>query len=85
MKRRALLKGLVAVGVPAAAAAATSVASRSKQVVRETTDQSIETLRAQFRDLRERFERTDKSNRRIARAALALAALSLGLDVTSVL
>jgi len=85
MHRRALLKGLLTVSVPAAAAAAATAAARTTTTVRETTDASIEALRAQIDDLKRRLDRSDAKTRKLMKAAIALAALSLGLDVTAIL
>lgn len=81
MQRRQLLKGL-AVALPGAAVTA---AATSKRFVKETADQSLETLRTQVKDLKERFEKSDRTNKRLIKAALALAALSLGIDLSSLL
>ena len=81
MQRRALLKGLCAAGIPAAAAIATTSATR----LRETTDTSIDALKAQVDGLRTRIEKIENKNNKIARAALAIAALSLGVDISALL
>jgi uncharacterized membrane-anchored protein len=82
MERRALLKGLVAAGIPAAAAAATLTA-RTASNVRDKADVSIDALRAQVESLKARFEKSDIQSKKLMRVAIVLAALSLGLDVTS--
>jgi hypothetical protein len=84
MHRRAVLKGLVAAGVPAAAAAA-ALTARTAASVRDTTDASLESLKAQVDALKTRFEESDARSRKLMKAAIALAALSLGIDVTTLL
>ena len=81
MQRRALLKGL-AVALPAAAGTA---AVASVRFAKETGDQSLEALKGQFNELKSRFEDSDRTNRKLIKAALALAALSLGVDVSALL
>lgn len=87
MKRRALIKTL-AVGIPSAAtitAGIAGLAGRSADYVKETSEHSMEALRKNLDDLRRRIEHVDAKNRKLVRAALALSALSLGLDVTMLL
>jgi len=75
---------MLAIGLPAAAAA-TSLGTRTAASVRESTDAPIQALRAQLDTLKRRFEESDEKNKKLLKAALALAALSLGLDVTALI
>jgi len=85
MQRRALLKGLL-VGVSAAAVAvAATAAAKSTHFVQETSEQSLETCRSQFDDLRERMERSEASTRKVLKVVVTLTALSLGMDVSALL
>ena len=84
MERRALLKGL-AVGLPAAAATVAGAAVKTTQYVRDTSDQSLETCKRQLDELRERMDRSETSTKKALKAAFALTALSLGLDVSALL
>jgi len=84
MDRRAVLKGLFAAGVPAAAAA-TALAARTTSAVRDGTATSIDSLRQQLESLKTRFAETDAKNQKLIRLAIAMAALSLGVDITAVL
>jgi len=81
MQRRALLKGL-AVTIPAAAGTA---AAASMRFAKDTGEQSFESLKTQVGELKARFEESDRRNQKLIKAALVLAALSLGVDVSSLL
>ena len=84
MKRRELLRGLIA-GAPAAAAMAVGAAATSSDYVREKSDQSLETIKRQLDDLRERMDRSDASTNKTLKIAFALTALSLGIDLSAIL
>lgn len=85
MQRRALLRGLMMMGVPATAAAVAGAAVKSTQYVRETGEHSLETCKQQLEDLRERMDRSEVSTKKALRTLLALTALSLGMDVSALL
>lgn len=84
MERRALVRGLL-VAVPAAAAVAAGAAVKSTDYVKETSEQSLAALKKQVEDLTRRMDRSEISNKKMLKAALALAALSLGIDVSALL
>ena len=84
MERRELLRGLIA-GAPAAAAAAAGAAATSTDYLREKSDQSLETVKCQLDDLRKRMDRSDASTKKALKVALALTALSLGIDLSAIL
>jgi hypothetical protein len=84
MQRRALLKGLLVAGVPVAAAAAI----KSRNMLKRSADVSLEALHGQMRELKaqfESFQQSENRNRKLAKAAVAMAALSLGVDVSALL
>jgi hypothetical protein len=81
MQRRAILKGLLA-GVPVAAAAATAA---SASFIREKTEQTRSSLEQRFEELKSRFEQADERNKKMLRLALGAAALSLGIDISSLI
>ena len=66
MQRRELLRGLM-LGTPAAALAVAGVAAaRSTDFVREKSEQSLDTCKRQFDELRdERMDRSEASTRRL--------------------
>lgn len=83
MQRRAFIRGL-SLGLPATAAlAAAGVAARSKQLARDTTEQTLDTLKAGLDELRARLEKSELSNKKMIKLALILAALSLGIDLST--
>ena len=84
MQRRALLKGLM-VGIPATAAAVAGVAVKSGAYVRETSEQSIESLKSQVDSLRKRVDESDTSTKKMLKTLCVLTALSLGIDVSLLL
>ena len=84
MERRALLKGLM-VGIPATAAAVAGAAAKSGTYVRDTSEQSMDSLRSQVDALRKRVDESDTSTKKMLKTLCALTALSLGIDVTSLL
>ena len=84
MERRAILRGLLA-GIPVTAAAVAGAAARSGAYVRDTKDQSVEACSRRIDALRKRLDESDGSTKKLLRAALALSALSLGLDVSALL
>jgi hypothetical protein len=85
MQRRTMLRSLV-MGLPAAAgAAATGIALRSAAHVRDGSQVSLESLKHRVDDLKAHFEQADARNRKLLKAAVVLAALSLGLDASSLL
>ena len=84
MQRRALLKGLM-IGIPATAAAVAGAAVKSGAYVRETSEQSIESLKTQLDALRKRVDESDASTKKMLKALCALTALSLGIDVSLLL
>ena len=81
MQRRAMLKSLL-VGVPLAAGAA---ATASTAYIRETGNKTRASLEEKFDELKARFETADDRNRKLIRIALGAAALSLGLDISTLL
>ena len=84
MERRALLRGLL-MGLPVAGAAVAGAAVKTASYVRETSDNSLESCRRQLDELRERMDRSEVSTKKAVRTALALAALSLGMDISALL
>jgi len=84
MERRALLRALM-LGIPAGAAAMAGVAAKSQAYVRDTSEQSLETLKTQVEALRKRLDETDASTKKWLKTLTALTALSLGLDVSALL
>ena len=84
MERRALLRGLM-VGVPAAAAMVATAAVKSSHYVQEASEQSLGTCRRQLDDLRKRMDRYEASTKKALKVVLALTALSLGMDVSTLL
>ena len=84
MERRELLRGLI-LGAPTAAAVVAGAAARSSDYVRDKSDQSLDTVKRQLDDLRERMDRSDASTRKAVKVAFALTALSLGIDLSALL
>jgi hypothetical protein len=84
MERRAILRGLLA-GIPAGAAAVAGAAAKSGAYVRDTKEQSIEACSRRIDALRKRFDESDAATKKLLRTALALSALSLGLDISALL
>ena len=85
MQRRELLRGLM-LGTPAAALAVAGVAAaRSTDFVREKSEQSLDTCKRQFDELRERMDRSEASTKKALKVVFALTALSLGVDATALL
>lgn len=81
MQRRAMLKGLL-IGVPIAAGTA---AAASAAFVKDKGQLTLETLEQRLDDFKARLEESDQRNRKLIKIALGAAALSLGVDVTSLL
>lgn len=79
MQRREILKGLL-VGMPVAAGAA-AVASAS--YVKDKGRETLGSLEGRFDALKAHFEESDKRNQKMIKIALGAAALSLGVDVSS--
>jgi hypothetical protein len=84
MERRALLKGLM-VGIPATASAVAGAAVKSGAYVRESSEQSMDSLKSQVDALRKRIDESDASTKKMLKTLCALTALSLGIDVSSLL
>lgn len=84
MQRRRFVRALLA-GVPVAAGVAAAAALKSGDYVKEASETSLETLRQRIEELKSRFENSDARNRKLVRLALMLAALSLGLDASSLM
>lgn len=84
MERRALLRGL-AIGIPATAAGVAGLAAKSGAYVRDTSEQSLDSCKQQIDALRKRLAESEISTKRMLKAVLALAALSLGVDVSALL
>jgi len=84
MERRTLLKGLM-IGIPATAAAVAGAAVKSGAYVRDTSEQSIDALKSQVEALRKRVDESDASTKKMLKTLCALTALSLGIDVSSLL
>ena len=84
MQRREILRGLM-LGTPAAALAAAGAAVKSTDYVREKSEQSLDTCKRQFSELRERMDRSEASTRKALKVVLALTALSLGIDASALL
>ena len=84
MERRELLRGLI-LGAPAAAAVVAGAAARSSDYVRDKSDQSLDRVKRQLDELRERMDRSDASTRKAVKVAFALTALSLGIDLSALL
>jgi uncharacterized protein YceH (UPF0502 family) len=82
MHRRAVLKGLFAASIPAVGAAGALAAHAASQT-RNAADASIASLRKQVDALSKRLDETDARTRKLTKVAIALAGLSLGLDVTA--
>ena len=74
-----MLKGLL-VGMPIAAGAA---AVASATYVKDKGRETLGTLEERFDQLKARFEESDKRNQKLIKVALGAAALSLGVDVSS--
>ena len=84
MQRRALLKGLM-VGIPVTAAAVAGAAVKSGAYVRESSEQSIDSVRTQLDALRKRIDESDASTKKMLKTLCVLTALSLGIDVSLLL
>ncbi len=84
MERRKFLRGLVA-GLPVAAGVAAGVAVKSKDYVHDASGVTLEALKKRVDELKTQFEETDAKNQKLIKVAIAIAALSLGLDVTAFL
>jgi hypothetical protein len=84
MERRAILRGLLA-GIPVSAAAVAGAAAKSAAYVRDTKEQSIEACSRRIDALRKRLDESDAATKKLLRTALALSALSLGLDISALL
>jgi len=74
-----MLKGLL-VGMPIAAGAA---AAASATYVKDKGRETLGSLEERFDKLKARFEESDKRNQKLIKVALGAAALSLGVDVSS--
>jgi hypothetical protein len=84
MERRAFVRSL-ATGLPAVAGFAAGAAIKSRDYVKDASGPSLEALRKRVDELRERIDAVDASNKKLVKVAIALAGLSLGLDVTTLL
>ena len=84
MQRREILRGLI-LGTPAAALAVAGAAAKSTDFVREKSEQSLDTCKRQFDELRERMDRSEESTKRALKVIFALTALSLGIDASALL
>jgi len=84
MHRRALLKGLM-IGIPATAAAVAGAAVKSGAYVRDTSEQSMESVKTQLDALRKRIDESDASTKKMLKTLCVLTALSLGIDVSLLL
>ena len=84
MRRRTLLRGLM-IGMPAAAGLAAGALIKSRDYLQDTSEVTLESLKKRIDDLKTQFEETDAKNQKLIKAAIVLAALSLGLDVTAFL
>ena len=84
MQRREILRGLILV-TPAAALAVAGAAAKSTDFVREKSEQSLDTCKRQFDELRERMDRSEESTKRALKVIFALTALSLGIDASALL
>ena len=84
MERRAILRGLLA-GIPVTTVAVAGAAAKSSAYVRETSEYSVDTCMRQIEALRQRFDESDASTKKLLKVALALSALSLGFDVSALL
>lgn len=65
------------------AAGAAAVASAS--YVKDKGSETLSTLEQRFDELKARFEESDRRNQKLIKIALGAAALSLGVDVSSLL
>jgi hypothetical protein len=88
MQRREMLKGLL-IGMPVAAGAAAAASAvrvkNSAAYVKDKGQETIASLEQRFNELKDRFEKSEQKNRKIAKLALGAAALSLGIDVSSLI
>ena len=84
MERRALVKALM-IGVPAAAAVAAGAAVRSTHYVKDASEQSMLKLKNGLDELKERVDQMEASNKKWLKAAFAVAAVSLGIDLSALL
>jgi hypothetical protein len=80
LHRRQVLKGLMA-GLPVAVAAVSAHTVRAAQAVKDAAKPSWVELKQRVDVL----EQSDAKTRKLVRAALAVAALSLGFDVSTLL
>jgi hypothetical protein len=80
LHRRQVLKSLLA-GLPVAAAAVSAHSVRAAQAVKEATKPSWDELKQRV----DALEQSDAKTRKLVRTALALAALSMGFDVSTIL
>ena len=77
--RRTLFKTILA-AAPAAAVA--GIATRARDL---GSAEHLATLRRRLEELKQRLDAAERSNKKYLKAALALAALSLGIDVSALL
>jgi hypothetical protein len=84
MDRRELLRNIWA-GVPAATAIIAGGAAKSAYHVREASEQSLEACRQRIEELRTRFDQSELSTKKALKVVFALTALSLGVDVSTLL
>lgn len=84
MQRRSVLRGLI-VAIPAAAGIAAAAASKSRTYLADASEVTLETIKAEIDEIKARFEATDAKNRKLIRAAVLLGALSLGVDLSTLL
>lgn len=81
MQRRAMLKGLL-VSMPVAAGAA---AAASAAYVKDKGQDTMTLLESRIDALKTQFEKSEQRNQKLIKLALGAAALSLGIDVSSLL
>ena len=85
MHRRDMIKGLFVTSIPAAAAGAAALASGAGDTLRTKGETTLQTVKSQLDRLRDRVDQNEKRTRRLTKAAITLAALSLGIDVSAFL
>ena len=84
MKRRDVLRGLM-VATPATALAVAGAAASATDRVLEESGQSLDACKRRIEELRERLDRSEASAKRAIKVVLALSALSLGIDASTLL
>ena len=73
------------VGIPATATAVAGAAAKSGTYMRDTSDQLMDSLKSQVEALRKRVDESYSSTKKMLKTLCALTALSLGIDVNSLL